>query len=272
MTLMKILVIMSDNRKLSEKFDPNSFWSNTVYINKNYCDKFGYDFKYVNPYYKENTHSLYSCIDKNTNEMRHSSWSKLPIVLNNLNRKYSHIVYIDTDCIFKNFTIPLEDKIQQYNDSPFIFQSNAPWHPGLPCAGFFICKNTLENRNFLKSWYLYQMPTSYDSPEWQNTLKMAKKFYPYDWPPGKHWEQDALWSLIANNKCKKVTIDITEVAFIEKELQFLRHVNSYHNKSRNGYFSNNVIEMINKKFPSYENVMQKIQKEAMDTSIETDGY
>lgn len=258
---------MSDNRELSPTYDPNSYWSNTAYINKQYCDKFGYDFKYVTPYYKVNTHSLYSCIDKNTNEMRHSSWSKIPVVLNNLNEKYSHVVYIDSDCIFRNLTIPLEDKIQQYNDCNFIFQSNAPWHPGLPCAGFFICKNTDENRNFLKSWFTYHMPT-YDSPEWQNTLTMAKKIYPYDWTPGKHWEQDALWSLIANKKCKKVTVDTSEVAFIEKEWQYLRHICSRHKKSRDEYFSNIVTEMLNNKFPPYEDVVQKIQKMAMDTSIE----
>jgi len=264
---MKILVVMSDNRELSLTYDPNSYWSNTAYINKLYCDKFGYDFKYVTPYYKVNNHSLYSCIDKNTNEMRHSAWAKILIVLNNLNEKYSHVVYIDTDCIFRNLTIPLEDKIQQYNDSTFIFQSNAPWHPGLPCSGFFICKNTDENRNFLKSWFAYHMPT-YDSPEWQNTLTMAKKINSYDWTPGKHWEQDALWSLIANKQCKKVTVDISEVAFIEKEGQYLRHICSSDNESRNGYFSSIVVEMLNNKFPSYENVMHKIKEEAMDTSIE----
>lgn len=255
---------MSDNRKLSASYDPNSYWSNTAYINKNYCDKFGYDFKYVNPYYKENTHSLYSCIDPNTKKLRHSSWSKIPVVLNNLNENYSHVVYIDSDCIFRNFTIPLEDKIQQYNDSAFIFQSNAPWHPKSPCAGFFICKNTDENRNFLKKWFSYPMPI-YNSPEWQNTLKMAKKYHPYDWTPGKHWEQDALWSLIASNKCK-VTVDITEVAFDEKKEQYLRHVCSAHEKSRNDYFNNIITQMLNKNFPSYETIIEKIHKETLDTS------
>jgi len=82
-------------------------------------------------------------------------------------------VYIDSDCIFRNFNIPIEHNIYKYNSSR-IFSSNYPWHPTLPCAGFFICKNTIENKHFLEKWYTHRMPT-YNSVEWQNTLRMAKK-------------------------------------------------------------------------------------------------
>jgi hypothetical protein len=261
----KILVIMSDNRKISGEFDQNKFWSNVAYINKIYCDKFGYDFKYINPYYKENTNNINSCIDINTNELRHSSWSKIPVILNNFNKKYEYIVYIDSDCIFKNFSVSIEKTIQQNKDSSLIFLSNYPYHPELPCAGFFICKNTPENLIFLNKWYTYEMPT-YNSVEWQNTLKMSKKTCSYDWIPGTHWEQDALWCLIANGKCK-VTVDTSEVALIEKEGQYIRHVCSVESKNRNDYFKIIVDEIQKTKFLSYNSIIQSIQQECVDTSV-----
>jgi lipopolysaccharide biosynthesis glycosyltransferase len=242
----KILVIMIDNRKLSQEYDPQSFWSNSALINKKYCDKFGYDFKYISPYYKTNTNDLYSCIDINTHELRHSSWSKIPVVINMLDKKYEYIVYIDSDCIFKNFDISIEEKIQQYKDSSRIFQSNYPWHPELPCAGFFILKNILENVTFLNKWYTYKIP-AYDSAEWQNTLQMSQKTSSYNWSPGKHWEQDALWSLLANKQCS-VTVDISEVALEEKSGQYLRHVSSVESNMRNQYFAKIFKEMIANNF------------------------
>ena len=261
---LKILVIMSDNRKLSQENNPQDFWSNTAYINKNYCDKFGYDFKYINPYYKENTNNLYSCIDMNTYELRHSAWSKIPIMLNALDKKYEYIVYIDSDCVFRNFNISIEEKIQQYKESPLIFQSNFPWHPKLPCTGFYIVKNSPENITFLNKWYNYKLPT-YNSTEWQNTLRMAKTSCSYDWVPGKHWEQDALWSMIANN-LSNVTVDISEVALEEHKGQYVRHVCSVESNNRNKYFTRVVTEMIANNFPSYNSIIKSIHAEEVDTA------
>ena len=191
----EILVLMVDNRQLSNEYNMNNYWSNTVYINKIYCNKYGYDFKFVNPYYKVNTNNLYSCIDINTNELQHGAWSRIPVILHYLNNSYKYIVYIDSDCIFRNFNISIEDKINQYVDSTLIFQSNSPWHPILPCSGFFICKNTIETITFLKNWYAYKKPT-YESIEWQTTLTLAKTMNSYNWHPGKHLDQDILWVLI----------------------------------------------------------------------------
>jgi lipopolysaccharide biosynthesis glycosyltransferase len=265
----EILVLMVDNRQLSNEYDINNYWSNTAYINKNYCDKYGYDFKFINPYYKVSANDLYSCIDINTNELRHGTWSRIPVILYYLNNSYKYIVYIDSDCIFKNFNIFIEDKINKYADSSIIFQSNAPWHPTLPCSGFFICKNTVENSKFLKKWYTYKMPT-YESEEWQNTLKMAQQMNSYDWHPGKHWDQDILWILIANNlyntNCKLV-IDTSEVGLIEKEGQYIRHVSTAEINTRNNYFNNIIIEMCKNNYPSYTDIIQTIYTETYDTSL-----
>jgi hypothetical protein len=278
----EILVLMVDNRQLSNEYNMNNYWSNTVYINKIYCNKYGYDFKFVNPYYKVNTNNLYSCIDINTNELQHGAWARIPVILHYLNNsyKYKYIVYIDSDCIFRNFNISIEDKINQYIDSTLIFQSNSPWNPILPCSGFFICKNTIENITFLKTWYTYKKPI-YKSKEWQATLTMAKTTNNYDWHPGKHWDQDILWVLIVNNlynkeQCK-ISIDTTEVGLMEKTGQYLRHISTgeidininiknYTSNNRTDYFNNIIIEMIKNNYPSYTNLIQTIKTETIDTS------
>ena len=269
----EILVLMVDNRQLSNEYNMNNYWSNTVYINKIYCNKYGYDFKFVNPYYKVNTNNLYSCIDINTNELQHGAWSRIPVILHYLNNsyKYKYIVYIDSDCIFRNFNISIEDKINQYVDSTLIFQSNSPWHPILPCSGFFICKNTIETITFLKNWYAYKKPT-YTSIEWQTTLTLAKTMNSYNWHPGKHLDQDILWVLIANNlynkeKCK-LSIDTTEIGLMEKQGQYLRTVSTFEIHNRANYFNNIISEMIKNNYPSYIHLIQTIKTETIDTSFQ----
>lgn len=69
--------------------------------------------------------NILSCIDVNTKQLRHSSWSKLIMILEKI-KDYEYIVYIDSDCIFKNFEISLEDIINKYNVNHFLFQSATP--------------------------------------------------------------------------------------------------------------------------------------------------
>jgi hypothetical protein len=254
-----VLVIMSDNRKL----DQYGYWSNCAYINKIYCDKHGYHFKYVNPYYKVNTHDLNSCINVNTGEMRHSSWAKVLAILHNLTQEYTYLVFIDSDCVFKNMEISIEEMINKYPLSEFIFASNSPWHDYLPSAGFFICRNTEKSRQFLHQWYTTQMPDC-NSIEWKNVI--ATQEYPL-WNPGRFWEQDILWFLIVNHALTVKIAVMDEVSYLEKENQWLRHVCSVHSiNERLSYFSNMMNDLIMKGHPSYQTIMDSVQQEEMDTS------
>jgi hypothetical protein len=263
-----VLVIMSDNRKL----DQYGYWSHCAYINKIYCDKHGYHFKYVNPYYTVNTHDLNSCIDVNTGEMRHSSWAKLLVILHHFTQEYRYLVFIDSDCVFKNMEISIEEMVNKYPLSDFIFASSFPWYRDMPCAGFFICSNTEKSRLFLHQWYTTQM-SDYNSREWQNVLAMTKKYFNYDWNPGRHWEQDMLWILIVN---EALTVKITvmdDVSFVEQENQWLRHVCSVcSNDERSSYFSNMVNDLIMKGRPSYQTIIDSVQQEKMDTSSLTSKW
>ncbi len=262
---MSILVLMSDNRQLCNSItDAQNFWSYTAYINKKYCDKYGYDFKYVTPYYKTNTFDLYSCIDVNTGQLRHSAYAKIAAVRANI-EKYSYVVYIDTDCVFKNFSISLESIISKYSDKNIIFQSNFPFHTPLPCSGFFIVKNTPEQIAVLDIWYKYEIPDN-SSPEWQQVMDYAVTLCNYRFHPGKHWEQDVLWTLIIT---KQITVSVMEdePAFKESSGQYIRHLcNSIEGHLRNSYFLEIVRNLFKDDILDFKKIIDSINYSTLDTS------
>ncbi len=260
----KILVIMSDNRSLSADFSRNNnFMSFVAYINKQYCNKHGYDFKYVIPYYKIDNGNLLSCIDINTRQLRHSSYAKLPVVRAHI-EKYDYVVYIDSDCCFTNFSVSVENIIERYNNSNIIFQSAAPFHPPLPCAGFFIIKNNAENIAVLDKWYKTPIPLA-SSFEWEQTMNYCNMFTKYIFSPGKHWEQDVLWMLIITKQLQVNIID--EIALREVQGQYCRHLcQSLEGGQRDDYFRNVVKNLIAVGYPAFDHEINAINCEHLDTS------
>jgi len=199
---------MSDNRRLQS----SEYNSLVAAINYDYCKKHKYDFIYYRPYLniKESV-SLYNCIDPNTNTTRHASWSKLLSAKLALELPYDYVVYIDSDCIFKNRDFSLDEFIRPYLKYDTIFLNNKPWGDHLPCGGFFVCKVGPASKQFIQDWYAIPIPS-------KNKVHA--------------WEQDALWTLY-----KKFNIAIVdEMMFQEKEGQFLRHICHKEHRLRIPYF------------------------------------
>jgi len=215
---------MSDNRPL----DKTGYHSFAASINSHYCKKHGYDFIYYQPYlYKKSTKNhktirtiqlertsisndkqLYNCIDPITKETRHSAWSKILSAQRALRLSYDYVVYIDSDCIFKDKSI--EDFIKPYHQD-ILFLNNKPWNQDKPCSGFFILKNNANTKKFVKDWYHVQLPEK-------------NKKHP--------WEQDGLWSMYKNYDIGL----IDEWMFEEKKGQMLRHIGSHEAENRIPYF------------------------------------
>ncbi len=260
----KILVLMSDNRPLSPDLNKhNNFMSFVAYINKQYCAKYGYDFKYVIPYYKIDNGNLLSCIDVNTRQLRHSSYSKIAAVRANI-EKYDYVVYIDSDCCFKNFDKSVEQIISKYANDNVIFQSNIPYNSDLPCAGFFIIKSTVENIAFLDRWYKTPTPLEF-SKEWRETMAYPNKFGHYEFPPGKFWEQDLLWMLFVTKQIQVNVLD--DIAFEEASNQYLRHLCAvFYGNQRDDYFRNIVHKLIAAGSPAFDQEILAINCEHLDTS------
>jgi hypothetical protein len=218
---MRILVFMSDNRILEKEKDKANYNSLVAAINSEYCRKHNYDFVYYRPYLNDSEIiNLYNCVDPHTKTLRHAAWAKLLSTNLALELNYDYVVYIDSDCIFKDFNHKLERLIDFFKDKELIFLNNKPWGDHKPCAGFYIVKVCDYSKQFFIDWYNVNLP------------KFNKTHA---------WEQDALWSIYGNYNA--VVVDTW--MFREKEGQFLRHVGCCDEDTspnhRVNYFTNFII-------------------------------
>ncbi len=204
---------MSDNRHLSTTYATADYNSLAAAINYEYCKKYNYDFLYYRPYLMhKDQHSILNCKNPVTRRLRHASWAKLLSTLHVAQEKYDYIVYIDSDCIFKDFEKSIEEFIGPYAKNDIVFLNSKPWGDHLPCAGFYICKVNDYTKQFLRDWYNVNIP---------------------DKDVHHAWEQDALWGIF-----NRYNIGIVDSwMFREEEGQFLRHVPHCEAANRMPYFS-----------------------------------
>ena len=218
---MKILLFMSDNRKLEKNYADAGYYSVTAAINYEYCKKHGYDFVYYRPYLDDpDTISLYNCVDTNNYELRHASWSKILCTLDVFQRGHDYVMFIDSDCIVKDFEKRLEDYITPYDGKDLIFSNNAPWCPEKPCCGLYICKNTAYAKDFLKALYNVNIP---------------------EFNRNHAWEQEAIYTIY--KKYDMVLFD-NELMFQEREKQMFRHICSHEGDQRLLYFKRFLTKII----------------------------
>lgn len=200
---MRILVFMVDNRPLDPNDSTADYNTFAAVINYEYCKRHNYDFKYYTPYLSSpESRNVYNCMDPHSKETRHASWSKLLATIQSFELAYDYIVYIDSDCIFKDYNQSLENYIRPYETYDVCFLNNNPWHPNLPCAGFYVCKANDSAKQFIVDWY-------------NVNLAERNKQHP--------WEQDALWKIF---KQYNVGI-INDMMFYERSQQFLRHISGH---------------------------------------------
>lgn len=182
----------------------------TCEINKRYSQIYNYDFEFEKI---EKTESP-------NKKFRHPSWGKI-LVSKKYLEFYERVVYIDTDCIFKNQKISIDEWILKSKDinslnltlnDSLIFMNNLPWQFDRPCAGFFVAlKSSLE---ILDSWF-----SIIDDH--------ADVHHP--------WEQNPLQYGVVGYKV------VNDWMFEERDGQFLRHIGSHsgsENPFRLTYFKN----------------------------------
>lgn len=200
---------MSDDRSELQQ-DYNSL---TAKINSSYAKKWNYDFLYIK------TEQCFSP----KGSARHPAWAKLlstkKVVLES---NYELVVYIDSDCIFKDHNISIEEYLKIANNvenkplrqRTITFLNDIPWSDKLPCSGFYVVRG--KDVAIFEDWFNCELP-DYDL---------------------KHpWEQKALYNTILSKWSNNIEI-INDVMFLEKEGQFLRHIGSSEASKRIPYFEN----------------------------------
>jgi hypothetical protein len=240
----KILILMSDNRDLSNDIDESDYNSLTAVINYSYAKKMNYDFLYVRPGLN-NEYPTNNCLSPK-NELRHSAWSKLLTSIKIINEypQYDYVVYIDSDCIFYDNNLSIVDYISKSNvingvgvmDSNIIFLNDNPWNSKLPCSGFYIYKNNNESKKMFEQWYQTDDP--------RHNLKHI-------------WEQNSLY-INLNDFMNKISV-IDDWMFEERPSQFLRHIGTHERLKRISFF-NQVIETNGIK-NDYHNIINHLSNE-----------
>ena len=173
------LVIMVDSRRLNNfnDLDKANYNELSCIINSSYCFKHNYAFKYlrINSYLNNwfdsgNGINSYSYHHKET---RSSSWCKLLAIAQEMNLKYDYIIYIDSDCIFKNHNIKLDSYIEKLKISKkeILMFADKPYHNDLPTAGFIIIKNNKEALKVINSWWNNKSNFGYKHPFEQHSLQ-----------------------------------------------------------------------------------------------------
>lgn len=205
---------MSDNRKLETSYETAGYYSVTAAVNYEYCKKNGYDFIYYRPYMDDPEKIvLNNCMDYNNNTPRHASWSKILCTIDAIKRGYDYVMYVDSDCIVKDFDMSIEEMVEKYADKDLLFSNNAPWWPDRPCAGVFIFKSSDYTMQFLKDWY--NVNITYFN------INHA-------------WEQMAAYSIYKNYD--KLALFDNKLMFEEKSNQQFRHICCMENHNRIPYF------------------------------------
>jgi hypothetical protein len=132
----KIAIFMYYTPNLLEKWGKY-----TVDINKTYAKKNGYDFHYFNtPFDPSVTHA----------------WQKIPAfnkLFEHVNG-YKYVMYIDTDAIFYDHSIKIEDIISKYDGDVLVCSDEANSAGKYKVnGGALIIKNTPESIELLQKWW-----------------------------------------------------------------------------------------------------------------------
>jgi hypothetical protein len=222
--MSKIAIITSDNRDVKFNNKKNNYVELSALINLNYairnkCDFFFFkiidDFN-INYLNKKETLSSYSRLARSC---KAASWVKLLTIYSALKLNYEYIIYLDSDCIFNNQKININQIIRLLKKKQMLFYSDKPWNINLPNCGFILLKNSYFNKSFIKSW-------------WQ-TFSLKNLTHPYE----QFWLQK-FW--LNNSKLvkKKIILLPDEICRLKNNKQFIFHMTSDFAKKRDHFFTN----------------------------------
>lgn len=240
---MKTLIFMSDNRPVTGTLEGADYNSLAAAINYKYSKDHGYDFVYHQTYYKEIEEplKLATCVDLSGNP-RHASWAKIISAIDVAESPYELIVYIDSDCIFKDQKRTIEEYMEAYKNHDIIFLTNFMngYSKGipLPCAGFFIFKVNDDMKRFLRGWYEYSLPERNINLYWEQD---ALWLYMYNLPSRLDYLDELYHFRVPNRDLNKAIAVIDDLMFTEKDGQFLIHITHIINQHRIPYFTNFIV-------------------------------
>jgi hypothetical protein len=262
---------MSDSRSLESDKGSAGYHSLAAFINAAYARRWGYDFIYIRTPempvtasisdfvrvttslgrrllkggFRSPTQERTCCYNAKLREPRCGSFAKLVAMRDAVAMPYDTIVYIDSDCVFRDHERSVEDFTSHcpvhrgvpFDQARIGFLRNIPWTPDLPCAGFFIARNGPETRALLRKWWDYPNPEHAFQHDFEQSS--LREIYP------EVSSQICVWDAIF---------------FQEQEGQWLRHVSSDQRELRMPYFSRMVEALESSLNEDFSTVMSKIDQ------------
>ncbi len=136
-------------------------------INKIYCMKYGYSM----------------CIENNADKLIddkriHITWNKIRLleILLHEYPEYEWIFYIDSDAIFNNHNIRLENIIDKYKNYNLIMGSDKPMGGKLINTGTILVKNCDWSKKFFTQWYNNGIKSI-----WKNKFPHEQEYFAEIW-------------------------------------------------------------------------------------------
>ena len=176
---------------------------------------------------------MLNCRNPNTRNLRHMSWSKLLSTLEALELDYQYVVYIDNDCIFKDFDKTITDFIEPFPYRYIYFINNKPYLNYAPSSGFFISRVKGFSKFFIKHWYNRDFDSSFDI--------------------NKCFELNALWAFFWSY-IHDIYI-INSCILEETENQFIRRIDTSHERFPYFYEFLNFFYFLSLFLPLYNNMI-----------------
>lgn len=172
-TKSKVCVVMGDDRAVITGDRAKNSYSSLAYeINRRFCEKNGWDFRYERYVLPKRPWGVWQGYSRVACEHRAPTWIKLLAVHSSLQRDYDYVIWIDSDCIFYNHDRSWDSILGKFSDPllHLIGWMDKPFHADKFCAGFFIVRNSQEVRNMLKTVWLSSSRFSWAFPYEQHEL------------------------------------------------------------------------------------------------------
>jgi hypothetical protein len=118
---------MGDDRPVVGGSSVFSSYPSLAYeINRLFCEKMGWDFRYEQYQLPRRWWGTLPPFSSAAHQSRAASWVKLLAVERALDLGYELVVWIDSDCIFKDFERRIEEFLPQMKTHDIIFLNNMP--------------------------------------------------------------------------------------------------------------------------------------------------
>lgn len=177
-SVKRVCVVMGDDRPILLGDAARASYPSLAYeINRRFCERNGWDFRYEHYQLRSRPWGKLSAYSTAARQHRAASWVKLLAILRALELGHEIVIWIDSDCIFYCDDADWSDFLGLFGrgDLHLAAWVDRPYSEDQLCAGFFAVRNDAPVRDMLRLLWERPSPTSfrhaYEQVEFQRFLR-----------------------------------------------------------------------------------------------------